>query len=80
MSLSGQRQSQSKTNIQNGEKVMFTFHDFSDAHYIVRGELANKVNVQGNFGYITNGFDFESTLIVQKNGATVFESKSIDSK
>jgi hypothetical protein len=66
--------SQSISSLENGENVTLVYRNLSDSHYTLNGELKDGTRIEGDFGYVTHGMDFEVTFKISKGGEVKFVS------
>ncbi len=53
------------------------FYNFSDSHYVLKGELQNGTKIEQELGYVTNGIDFKDTITIEKNGNAVLANSDL---
>jgi len=66
--------SQSITSLENGKSITLVYRNLSDSHYTLNGELKDGSRIEGDFGYVTHGMDFEATFKIHKGGKIEFTS------
>ena len=66
--------SQSISNLKNGESITLTYHNLSDSHYTLNAELEDGSRIVGDFGYVTNGMNYEAYFKIHKGGEVEFTS------
>ena len=55
-------------NLKNGESASLTFHGLSDSQYVLNGTLADGGKIRAGVGYLTNGMDFNDTVVIHEDG------------
>lgn len=59
--------------LSNGRSAIVEFNNFSDSHYILNGVLKDGTLIKGEFGYVTNGMNFEETFVINKGGIVKYK-------
>lgn len=54
--------------IKPGESVRFSFSDFSDTHYVIKGNLTDGNQIDEEAGYLTHGMNFNDVIIIKEKG------------
>jgi hypothetical protein len=72
--LAGKKQTIS--NLKSGSAATIAFHDFGDSHYTLSGALQDGTKLTGEFGYVTNGLDFDDEFTIKEKGKIEFKSES----
>jgi hypothetical protein len=63
-------------NMKNGAVTKVQFRGLGDSHYLLEGELQDGTKIGGEFGYVTNGMNFNDTFVITKGGKIEFTSQS----
>ena len=61
-------------HLKNDQKTKLTFCCFSDSSYILDGTYHDTTPINGEFGYVTHGMDFEVTFIIKEHGNVKYSS------
>ena len=61
--------------IRQGEKAKGTYKITSDSHYDILVTFASGKKLRKQLGYVTNGFDFQHTLVVKDADIIIIDSK-----
>ena len=66
--------SQTISSLKNGESTTLMYHNLSDSHFTLNGELEDGSRIAGDFGYVTSGMNFEASFKIHKGGEVEFTS------
>lgn len=72
--LGGKTQHISK--LASGAVSKIEFHGLGDSHYKLVGKLSDGTQIDGEFGYVTSGMNFDDTFVISKDGKVEFDSQS----
>jgi hypothetical protein len=61
-------------NINPGEAIQTKFENIPESHFVLQGRLKDGTRFQGDFGYLTPGFNYNNVFIVNLGGEIEFET------